>query len=137
MLNLEMFLLNIQNTRKKNEYRNECEFFTRNNFSFSNGNRSFDFDFLKRQIPCRLIAHQHGDFRNQLAELFGASVLVPKERKLVLNQRMIHDKRFAHKNSILPHDTSADHEKISPAARKIFKKAPLTYRCCGERYADF
>ena len=54
----------------------------------------FDLDLLHRHVAGGLIAHQHGDLVGQLAELLGTGVLVAQERDLVLDERMVHNKRL-------------------------------------------
>ena len=53
------------------------------------GDGGFDFHFLGGQIPGGLVAHQLGDFSHQLPEFLDAGVLIPQDRQLVLNERML------------------------------------------------
>ena len=59
-------------------------------------NRSFDDDLLQGQIAGRLIAHEHGDLRDELAEFFDAGALVAEDGQLMLNQRVVENTYFAH-----------------------------------------
>ena len=46
------------------------------------------------KVPGGLVAHQSGNLADQLPEIFGAGGNVPQERKLVLDQRMVHYKHI-------------------------------------------
>ena len=55
-----------------------------------------DLDVLGCQIGERLIAHQHADFFDEVAELVRARCLVAQSRDFMLHQRVLVDKYFAH-----------------------------------------
>ena len=76
--------------------RDKRDLAPRNHVRFRDADRGLDLDLFDRHVAGRLIAHQHGDLVNQLAEFLRAGVLVPQEGDLVLDQRMVHNKRFQH-----------------------------------------
>ena len=55
-----------------------------------------DLDLLKREVARGLVAHQHGDLGDELAELLDAGVLVAQDGQLVLDQRVVEYAYFAH-----------------------------------------
>ena len=57
---------------------------------------SFDLNFLQRKVAGSLVAHEHRDLLNQLAELLGTGVLVPQQGYLVLNQRVVANDNVTH-----------------------------------------
>ena len=66
------------------------------------GNGCLDGDFLQRQIAEDLIAHQHGDFVEQLPEVLGAGLAVAHDGQLMGNQRVVDNVQVAHDVFSLP-----------------------------------
>ncbi len=60
------------------------------------GDGRFNGDFLQRQVTEDLIAHQHGNFVEQLPEVLGAGLAVAHDRQLMGNQRMVDNVQVAH-----------------------------------------
>ena len=60
------------------------------------GNRRFDLNLFQRKVAGRLIAHQHGDLADKLAEFLHARVLVTQDRQLVLDQRVVEYMQLTH-----------------------------------------
>ena len=59
--------------------------------------RRLDLDHFDRQIARHLVAKQHADFVQQLAEALGRAPLVAHQRQLVLDQRMVDDMGAGHR----------------------------------------
>ena len=74
--------------------RHKRQFPASDHFGGRLAHRRLNVYFLERKIARRLVAHQHSDLAHQLAELFGTRILIAQEGKLVLNQRMVHDKNL-------------------------------------------
>ena len=51
--------------------------------------RRLDLDQLRRHVARDLVGHQHADLVEQAAEAVGAAVLLPHQRQLVLDQRVV------------------------------------------------
>ena len=53
--------------------------------------RGFNMTVRKRQITREFVAHQHGDFMQQLTKHVGTRLFLTHDGEFVLNQRMIND----------------------------------------------
>ena len=58
--------------------------------------RRLDFHIFEFQIPGRLIAFQHRDLADGLAELLGSNLLAPDQADLVFDQRVVHNHYLCH-----------------------------------------
>jgi len=58
--------------------------------------RGLDLDIGKRQVAGHLVAQQHADLVQELAEALGRAVLVADQRQLVLDQGMGNDGDAVH-----------------------------------------
>ena len=58
--------------------------------------RGLDVPGLERQVAGDLVAEQEGDLAHQAAELGGRGLLLPGERELVLDQRVVDDDEVLH-----------------------------------------
>jgi len=76
--------------------RNKSDLSATDDVGIRKPERSFDLNLLERKITGSLIAHEHRDLLNQLAEFLGTCVLVPQQGNLVLNQRVIALNNVAH-----------------------------------------
>ena len=59
-------------------------------------NGGLDIDLLHGQIAGHLICHERGKLIQKHTEILGSCVLVPHERKLVLNERMVDNGNIFH-----------------------------------------
>ena len=64
--------------------------------ALGDGHRRLHVDLFQRQVAGRLIAHQHGDFGDKLAEFLHAGLFIAQDGQLVLDQRVIEYDNFAH-----------------------------------------
>ena len=65
------------------------------------GNGSLDGHVLQRQITGQLVAHEHGDLVEQLAEILGARLFVTHDCKLMCDKRMVDQMKLSHDSSPL------------------------------------
>ena len=70
--------------------RDDAQFLAADLFADHLGNRRFDFNIFQRQVPCNFVTHEHGDFFQEVAEIFRTCFLFPHECDFVLNERMVH-----------------------------------------------
>ena len=79
-------------------------------------------NILQRQIARDLIAHQHSDLVEQLAEILGARLLVTHNGKLVGDQGMIDDMKLTHSHSSLFYSLYYNYTQNPPFFKYFFKK---------------
>ena len=76
--------------------RNDRHFLAGDAAASGDGNGRLNVDFLQRKIAGRLVAHQHGNLGDELAEFLHAGPLVAQDGQLVLDQGMVKYAYFAH-----------------------------------------
>ena len=81
----------VHHTEARPQDRHKGEFAPGDDAGLGDGHRGLDLDFLERKIPGGLITEKHGDLGDELPEFLGAGVLIPQQRELVLDQRMVGD----------------------------------------------
>ena len=84
----------VQHTAARAQDRNQSQLSAGDLLRSHRRHRGFDLYILEGQISGRLIAHQHGDLGDQLAEFLGTGVLITQDRQLVLDQRMVKNRNF-------------------------------------------
>ena len=70
-------------------------------FHFGLLHRSLNLDLLQREVTGDLVAHYEGDLIKEFTEIFGRGVLVPHDRKLVLDHRVVDYMQLAHSGKVL------------------------------------
>ena len=71
--------------------RDECQLMTGYDLGLCHADRGLHLDLLQGKVTGRLVADEHCGLGNQLTELLGTGVLIPHQRDLVLDQRMVDD----------------------------------------------
>ena len=69
--------------------RDEGQLSAGDDLGLGDGDWGLHLDLLERQVAGGLVAHQHRDFADQLAEFLGAGVLVAQQGEFVLNQWVV------------------------------------------------
>ena len=64
--------------------------------------RCLDLYGLRSEVPGHLVGHQHGDFVHQLLEVLDRRGLVPEDRQLVLDKRMLEDRQIGEVGGVHP-----------------------------------
>ena len=83
-------------TKTGTEDRHNCHFLSFELFYGCFADRGFNFNVCERQLSGCLVAHQHCNLADHLAELLGACVFLSDNTDFVLDQRVIHDDCSCH-----------------------------------------
>ena len=86
----------VDHAETRAEYRNDCEFLTGDGLRDHLGDRGLDLDVLEREVAGDLIAHEHRDLVEQLAEILRAGLLAAHDGQLVCDQRMVDNVKSTH-----------------------------------------
>ncbi len=86
----------VNHAKTRTQYGNDRQLFSSDAMALCNGDRGFDLYLLQRKIPGGLIAHQHCDLGDDLAEFLHAGLLIAQDGQLMLNKRMVEYAYFAH-----------------------------------------
>ena len=89
-------VLFINHTKTGTEDRHNCHFLSFELFYGCFADRGFNFNVCERQLSGCLVAHQHCNLADHLAELLGACVFLSDNTDFVLDQRVIHDDCSCH-----------------------------------------
>ena len=68
---------------------------------------------FERQVARHLVAEQHADLVEQLAEALGRALLVAHQGQLVLHQRMIDDGDALHASPAVPRDANSKYRSVA------------------------